>query len=158
MNIRITSRPAVFIAVLLISLIGFCLVLQATPEGAGLSDDSIAYIAGARSMVAGHGYREAWLASNQPVTHFPPAFPSVLAFFGFLGIDPLHAARFVNALLFGLSAGLLGILAWRMTPSLTAGLVLAGLFVLSGDLLQVHAVAMSEPLFIFLSLLSLLDV
>src|SRR5215211_1262345 len=154
MNIRVTSRSAIFVAVLLISVIGVILVLQATPEGAGLSDDSIAYIAGARSMLAGRGYREAWLASNQPVTHFPPAFPAVLAFFGFLGIDPLHAARFVNAFLFFLSAGLLGILAWRMTPSLTAGLVLTGLFVLCGDLLQVHAVAMSEPLFIFLSLLS----
>jgi len=154
MNIRVTSRLAIFVAVLLIAVIGFLLVLQATPEGAGLSDDSIAYIAGARSMVAGHGYREAWLASNQPVTHFPPAFPSVLALFGFIGIDPLHAARFVNAFLFFLTAGLLGILAWRMTPSLTAGLVIAGLFVLSGDLLQVHAVAMSEPLFIFVSLLS----
>lgn len=154
MNIRVTSRFAIFVALLLIAVIGVLLVLQATPEGAGLSDDSIAYIAGARSMVAGHGYREAWLASNGPVTHFPPAFPAVLAFFGFLGVDPLHAARFVNALLFGLSAGLLGTLAWRMVPSLTAGLVLGGLFVLSSDLLQVHAVAMSEPLFISLSLLS----
>lgn len=154
MNIRVTSRSAVLVALLLISILGMILVLQATPEGAGLSDDSIAYIAGARSMVAGQGYREAWLASNQPVTHFPPAFPSVLAFFGLFGIDPLHAARVVNAVLFGLNAGLLGILAWRMTPSLTAGLVLAGLFVLSSDLLQVHAVAMSEPLFIFLSLLA----
>lgn len=154
MNFRVTSRSAIFVALLLIAVIGVVLVLQATPEGAGLSDDSIAYIAGARSMVAGHGYREAWLASDQPVTHFPPAFPSVLAIFGFLGADPLHAARFVNALLFGLSAGVLGILAWRMVPSLTAGLVLAGLFVLCADLLQVYSVAMSEPLFIFLSLLS----
>ena len=154
MNIRVSSRFAIFIALLLISVLGFIFVLLATPEGAGLSDDSIAYIAGARSMVAGQGYREAWLASNQSVTHFPPAFPAVLAFFGFLGIDPLHAARYVNAFLFFLTAGLLGILVWRMTPSLTAGLVIAGLFVLSGDLLQVHAVAMSEPLFIFVSLLS----
>lgn len=144
-----------FIALVLIAVIGVLLVLQATPEGAGLSDDSIAYIAGARSMVAGNGYREAWLASNGPVTHFPPAFPAVLAFLGYLGIDPLHAVRWVNALLFGAGAFMLGILAWRMTPSLTAGLVLAGLFVLSGDLLQVYAAAMSEPLFIFLSLLSL---
>jgi 4-amino-4-deoxy-L-arabinose transferase-like glycosyltransferase len=144
-----------FVALVLIAVLGVVLVLQATPEGASLSDDSIAYIAGARSIVAGNGYREAWLASDQPVTHFPPAFPAVLAFFGTLGIDPLHAVRWVNALLFGASAFMLGILAWRMTPSLTAGLVLAGLFVLSGDLLQVHTAAMSEPLFIFLSLLSI---
>ncbi|HET9915035.1 MAG TPA: phospholipid carrier-dependent glycosyltransferase, partial [Anaerolineales bacterium] len=147
-------RLASLLALGLIALIGMLLVIRTTPDGLGLSDDSIAYIAGARSMAAGNGYREAWLASNQPVTHFPPAFSSVLAFFGLLGMDPLRAARWVNALLFGLNAGLLGILGWRMTPSLTAGLVLAGLFVLSKEMFQVHAVTMSEPLFIFLSLLS----
>src|SRR6187401_726672 len=151
----IPPRLASFFALLLISLIGIVLVLRATPEGLGLSDDSIAYIAGARSMLAGDGYREAWLASNGPVTHFPPGFSSVLAFFGLFGLDPLRGARLVNALLFGLNAGLLGILAWRMTPSLSAGLVIAALFVLNSEILQVHAVAMSEPLFIFLCLLSL---
>ena len=150
----IRPRLAAFLALGLIALLGMVLIIKTTPDGLGLSDDSIAYIAGARSMVAGNGYREAWLASNQPVTHFPPAFSSVLAFFGFFGIDPLRAARWVNALLFGLNAGLLGILGWRMTRSLMMGLVLAALFVANGEMFQVHAVAMSEPLFIFLSLLS----
>ena len=150
----IRPRLASFIALSLISIFGVLLVIRATPQGLGLSDDSIAYIAGARSMAAGNGYREAWLASDQPVTHFPPSFSSVLAFFGLFGIDPLHAVRWVNALLFGLNAALLGILGWRMTPSLSAGLVLAALFVASGEMFAVHAVAMSEPLFIFLSLLS----
>ena len=154
MDSRASLRLASFLSLLLLAVTGTLLIFRATPEGLGLSDDSIAYVAGARSMLAGHGYREAWLASNGPVTHFPPAFPSVLAFFGLFGLDPLRAARFVNAALFGLNAGLLGILAWRMTPSLTAGLVLAALFVGSGEMLQVHAVAMSEPLFIFISLLS----
>ena len=148
------SRFVSFVALILVALSGMFLIIQATPNGLGLSDDSIAYIAGARSMAAGEGYREAWLASDQPVTHFPPVFSSVLAFFGMLGMDPLRAARWVNALLFGLNAALLGILGWRMTPSLTAGVVLAALFVASGELFSVHAVAMSEPLFIFLSLLA----
>jgi len=151
---RFNPRLASFLTLILLAVIGTFIVLQATPEGLGLSDDSIAYIAGARSMLAGNGYREAWLASNQPVTHFPPGFSSVLAFFGLFGLDPLRGTRFVNALLFGVNAGMLGILVWRMTPSLTAGLVAAALFVASGDLLQVHVVAMSEPLFIFLSLLA----
>jgi 4-amino-4-deoxy-L-arabinose transferase-like glycosyltransferase len=154
MNSRDSLRLASFLSLLLLSVAGTFLVLRATPEGLGLSDDSIAYIAGARSLLAGEGYREAWLATNQPVTHFPPGFSSVLAFVGLFGLDPLRGARFVNALLFGLSTGLLGILVWRMTPSLTAGLVLAALFVLNGEILQVHAVAMSEPLYIYLSLLS----
>jgi hypothetical protein len=136
----------------LLAGLGVILVLMATPEGLGLSDDSIAYVAGARSMLAGHGYREAWLASNGPVTHFPPGFASVLALVGMLGLDPLRAARFVNAMLFGLNATLMGILGWRMTRWLPAGPAVAALFVASGSFLRVHAVAMSEPLFIFLSL------
>src|SRR5512145_253050 len=150
-NLRLAS----FLLLFLLFVIGTLLILRTTPEGLGLSDDSIAYIAGARSLLAGDGYREAWLASNGPVTHFPPGFSSVLAFFGLFGLDPLRGARFVNALLFGLNAGLLGILVWRMTPSLTAGLVIAALFVTNSQMLQVHAAAMSEPLFIFLSLLAL---
>ncbi len=152
MTPRDSLRLASFLSLILLMATGTFLVLRATPEGLGLSDDSIAYIAGARSLLTGDGYREIWLATSQPVTHFPPGFSSVLAFFGLFGLDPLRGARFVNAILFGLSAGLLGVIAWRMTPSLTAGLVLAALFVLNGDLLQVHSVAMSEPLFIFLSL------
>ena len=154
MNPRDYQRLASFLGLVLLMVTGTFLVLRATPEGLGLSDDSIAYIAGARSLLDGNGYREAWLASNQYVTHFPPGFSSALTFFGWFGLDPLRGARFLNALLFGLNAGLLGILAWRMTPSLTAGVVLAALFILNGDLLQIHAVAMSEPLFIFLSLLA----
>lgn len=155
MSYQAKLHLASFLTLLLIAITGTIFLLRATPEGLGLSDDSIAYIAGARSLLAGHGYREAWLASNGPVTHFPPGFSSVLAFVGLFGLDPLRGARLVNALLFGLNAGLLGILAWRMTPSLTAGFVLAGLFVMSSEMLQVHAVAMSEPLFLFFLLLSL---
>jgi hypothetical protein len=152
MTYQAKLRLAAFLTLFLFSMTGTLLILQATPEGLGLSDDSIGYIAGARSMLAGDGYREAWLASNGPVTHFPPGFSSVLALFGLFGLDPLRGARLVNSVLFGLNAGLLGILGWRMTPSLTAGLVLAGLFIGSSEMLQVHAVAMSEPLFILLAL------
>ncbi|HUG34899.1 MAG TPA: phospholipid carrier-dependent glycosyltransferase [Anaerolineales bacterium] len=154
MTSRDSLRLASFLSLILLMVTGTFLVLRATPEGLGLSDDSIAYIAGARSLLEGNGYREAWLVTNSYVTHFPPGFSSALTFIGWFELDPLRGARFLNALLFGLNAGLLGILGWRMTPSLMAGLALAALFILNGDLLQVHTVAMSEPLFIFLSLLS----
>jgi 4-amino-4-deoxy-L-arabinose transferase-like glycosyltransferase len=154
MNKRIGSRFLSFILLGLLAAIGIFLVLRATPEGLGLSDDSIGYIAGARSILAGHGYREAWLASNGPVTHYPPLFSSSLALIGLAGLDPLRGVRFLNASLFGLNTVLLGILGWRMMKSLPAGLLLATLFMVNGSLLGVHAMALSEPLFIFLSLLS----
>ena len=154
MSIRLSMRLLSVVILGVVAAAGVALVLHATPEGLALTDDSIAYIAGARSMLAGNGYREAWLASDGPVTHFPPAFPSALAFLGLFGLDPLRGARFLNALLFGLNTGLMGVLGWRMAKSLIAGLALAGLFVLNGSLLEVHASALSEPLFISLSLLS----
>jgi 4-amino-4-deoxy-L-arabinose transferase-like glycosyltransferase len=151
MNVR---HPlfASFLILVLLALSGTFLILYATPQGMGLFDDSIAYIAGARSILAGQGYREAWLASNQPVTHFPPGFSSVLALIGISGLDPLRGTRLVNALIFGANIFLLGIIGWRMTKSKAAGIVLAVLFLVNGQLFRVHTTAMSEPLYIFFTL------
>lgn len=153
---RLNPRLATFLTFGLLAVIGTALILAATPEGLGLSDDSIAYIAGARSLLAGDGYRAAWLESNQFVTHFPPAFSGTLALTGLLGLNPINGARLINSLLFGLNAALLGLLGWRMTRSSAAGIVLAALFLANDSLLRVHAVTMSEPLFLFFSLAAFL--
>jgi len=150
------SQSLFVIALGLIVLSAIGVLLYSTPEGLGLSDDSIAYIAGARSILAGNGYREAWLASNGPVTHFPPGFSFLLALSGLSGLDPLRGARFLNSILFGANAFLLGIIGWRMTRSQLAGVVLALFFLVNASLFNVHAVAMSEPLYIFFSLAAFL--
>lgn len=150
------SRLASYLTLGLLAILGAFLIVKATPDGLGLSDDSIAYIAGARSLLAGHGYREAWLETNGFVTHFPPVFSGTLAFIGLTGADPLNGVRLLNTLLFGVNAFLLGLLGWRMTKSSLAGIVAAVLFVVNDSLLRVHAVAMSEPLFLFFSLLAFL--
>ena len=154
MTVRLSARFFSIVFLGLLSILGMVLVLRATPEGLTLSDDSIAYIAGARSMLAGHGYREAWIATNGPVTHFPPAYPAVLALLGTFGVDPLRGARLLAVALFGLNTVLLGILGWRMTRWLPAGILLSLLFVLNESLLRLHASALSEPMFIFLTLLA----
>ncbi len=140
----------------MVGLVGIWLVKVSTPNGLSLSDDSIAYIAGARGILSGRGYNEIWLVSSQPITHFPPMFSALLALLGLLGLDPLRGARLLNTLLFGASAILLGVLGWRMVRSRIAGLVLACLFIANSSLLRVHAYAFSESLFIFLSLIAFL--
>lgn len=150
------ANLAFLLALALVAAASVWVLLYSTPEGLSLSDDSIAYIAGARSILAGNGYREAWLASNGPVTHFPPGFSSVLALVGLSGLDPLRGTRFVNALLFGANALLFGVIGWRMTKSQSAGIVLAVLFAVNASLLRAHAAAMSEPLYIFFSLAAFL--
>jgi 4-amino-4-deoxy-L-arabinose transferase-like glycosyltransferase len=147
---------ASFLTFILLALLGVFLILYATPQGLGLFDDSIAYIAGARSILNGEGYREAWLASNGPVTHFPPGFSSLLALVGLSGLDPLRGTRFVNSILFGANIFLLGIIGWKMTKSQIVGIALAFLFLANYSMLRVHSVAMSEPLYIFLTLASFL--
>ncbi|MCQ3935603.1 MAG: hypothetical protein DPW18_01015 [Chloroflexi bacterium] len=148
--------PASFLILSLLAVSGTFLILYATPQGMGLFDDSIAYIAGARSILAGQGYREAWLASNQPVTHFPPGFSTVLALVGLSGLDPLRGTRFVNSLLFGANIFLIGLIGWRMSKSKVAGIALASLFLLNASLFRVHTTAMSEPLYIFFTLAAFL--
>ena len=156
MNRFLTSQLLFVLALGLIAAGATGLILYSTPEGLGLSDDSIGYIAGARSILDGQGYREAWLASNGPVTHFPPGFSAVLALVGLSGLDPLRGARFLNALLFGANALLLGVIGWQMTKSQIAGVLLALLFAVNASLFNAHAVAMSEPLYIFFSLIAFL--
>ena len=148
---------AFFLVIGLFALGGLWLLLYSTPKGLGLNDDSIAYIAGARSIMSGNGYREAWLASNGPVTHFPPGFPGVLALIGLItGLDPLRGARALNGLLFGLNVLLTGWVGWRLTKSRIAGLLVAALTLLNSSFLYIHTRAMSEPLYIFLMLISFL--
>ena len=152
-----TKSPfASFLILGLLALSGTFLILYATPQGMGLFDDSIAYIAGARSILDGQGYREAWLASNQPVTHFPPGFSIVLALVGLSGLDPLRGTRFINALIFGANIFMLGLIGWRMTKSKVAGGVLALLLLVNGQFFRVHTTAMSEPLYIFFTLAAFL--
>jgi 4-amino-4-deoxy-L-arabinose transferase-like glycosyltransferase len=128
-----------------------------TPAGAGLANDSVAYIAGARSILQGKGYSDIWLDSTlEAITHYPPLLSLSLSALGLLGIDPLRGARLLNILLFGVNTTLVGLLGWRMTRSRAAGLWVAGFFLLNASLLRVHVFAMSEPLFLFLSLLAFL--
>ena len=155
-KVNLDKQTAVlFLTLGLLAVGGIWLLAYSTPEGLGINDDSIAYIAGARSIMAGNGYREAWLASNGPVTHFPPGFPAVLAFIGFVtDLDPVRGARALNGLLFGLNIALTGWVGWRMTGSRNAGIIVAALTLLNSSLLYIHTRAMSEPLYIFLMLLS----
>lgn len=83
----------------LLGFAGMLLILVSTSKyGAGLSPDSVNFIAAARSLLSGQGYL------NHDGTVFvwwPPLYPTILAAFGLFGIDPLYAARFFNAFVFG---------------------------------------------------------
>jgi len=150
------KRQYAFVLVLgLLAGLGAWLLKISTPFGLGLTDDAISYIAASRAMLAGKGFTRIWLASGEkPITHWPPLFSALIAIPSFiLSIDPYRGARVVNILIYGLNTALLTWLGWRMTRSYLAGIFLGLLSLSNGILLSMNAYALSEPLYITLTLL-----
>src|SRR5205085_1786539 len=87
--------------------------------------------------------------------HFPPGFSLALAALGRFGLEPGIGPRWLNAALLGATAGLVAYLALLYSRSrisaLLAGLLAAGMT----DMLGVYTMALSEPLYLFSSILAL---
>ena len=151
-------KPALALLLGLLTAAGIWLLTISTPSGLGLIDDAISYIAAARALLAGQGFTRIWLATGlEPITHWPPGFPATLAAISFLfKIDPYRSARVLNVLVFGGNAALLALLGFKMTRSYIASVLLSLLFLSNASILQLHAQALSEPLYIFVSLLAFL--
>ncbi len=151
---------------LVLSIMGTVTILLATrPYGAGLSPDSVGYIATARHIATGAG---AVMYDGTPLLVQPPLYPALLATIDYVfGIDPLSKAHIVNAVLFGLIvylSGLLFLRHWTFADSEAKHLKSSAAFALLGaasvlvaaPLIQVSIMAWSEPLFICLVLLYLI--
>ncbi len=128
-------------------------VIFATPWGIGLSPDSGAYVAGARSLLRGAGFSSPdELGRFVPIIHFPPLYSATLTASALFGADPVQGARWLAAFLFACNIMLAGALGFAVSrsPSLS---VITGLFAGAAlPMVQVHTMAWSEPLFISLQL------
>lgn len=133
------------------SLAGVALIWFATDKyGIGLTPDSVGYIEAGAGMP--QSLRSVWAEQ-------PPFYPVVLAVAHLITDgSPYDAARIVNALAFGVTIMLTGLILRRMLPEhplvAPVGVVLV---LVSLPLLEVFVVALSEPVFICLSLMFLLS-
>jgi hypothetical protein len=141
-------------------------VLAVTRFGLGVSTDSVAYIAEARSFRDGRPlelpvgiyeiYEDVEIGRDSiAAAHFPPLFPVVLALGG-ADDDPASSGRALNALLLAATVLLVAFMVERHTGSRGAALLAASFIALSPALLRTHAMVWSEPLFIALGVLGLL--
>jgi hypothetical protein len=147
-----------------VGLCGIVVVLLSTSRyGVGTLADSAHYIATARSLLAGTGYRS-YASSVQeergyrsdmsaPYTQWPPLFPTLLAAIGLAGVDPQVGARWLNAIAFGLIVFLSGELFARYTTSKVLVVTGAVAVLTSSPLVDFAVMALSEPVFIVLVLL-----
>lgn len=146
-------RTLWWLGLVAIALVGVIFVLRATTLGVGVSPDSTAYISMARGMLIRFGFSFVLQASDD----FPPFYPALLAAGGAVTGDPATAARWINALLFGGNILLIGwILKQILRQSFWAPLVGAGLMLTSVSIVMIHAMAWSEPAFLFLGMSGLI--
>jgi hypothetical protein len=130
--------------------------LWLTRNGAGASGDSVHYMQGASNLLAGNGFSRL-RADGQyiQITGFPPGYSFTLAGLGLAGLPVFDAGRILNAVLLGLNAALVGWLLYRATRSGLLAIVGCWMFSYARNIVQIHSWIMSEPLFLFFSLLAI---
>ncbi len=153
MSIRETGKT--LLPILAVSIAGAMLVLIATHRyGAGVTLDFAAYVASARSLLAGRGYLS---FDGAPFVMWPPLYPTVLALVGLAGFDPAEAAPYLNAVIFGLLIFVSGVWLTRNVKYKPFVYLCLLSIALSAPLLQVSVFALSEPLFALLVMLFIVE-
>jgi hypothetical protein len=139
----------------LAAVAGAALVLLMTARyGAGISPDSAIYLSAARSLAEGHGL---WQFTGEPLVRWAPGYPTVLGVAAAVGLDLPAAARWLNAALFAALIVAAGAWIRRHVRDPRLGAVALAAVVLSPALTRVSVYVWSEPLFLLLALLCLLD-
>ncbi len=153
---KIRQTPYYLLALITLSVIGATAVLFSTRWGIGLSPDSVVYIGAARNLLSGNGLSvPSYSGEFTPMTQYPPLFSIWLAGIGYIGIDPMDGARWLNALLFAANITLVGLVVYASTRSLLPSIFGSLLMMGSLPAVQIHSMAWSEPLFIFFGILGL---
>jgi len=154
---KVDNRFVLIMPLVFLAVAGMVLINAITPYGMGLVNDSVGYIAGARNILAGNGYsRLTGNASPIPITNYPPLFSILISGLMLTGMDALLSAKVLNIVLFGCNIILVGLMAKRLTQSTVFSLLAALFFTISSPIFVAHTYAMTEPLYIFLSLLALI--
>jgi hypothetical protein len=135
-------------------LLGVSLIAYATHWGPVIYSDAAGYITIGQNILAGHGIG-GYTASGRfdLLTYQPPFYPILLAGLGLVGANLVDIARWLNAVLFGSTVILVGNISGRFSGSSIAMAATCGVALCSPILISLYSSAMSEPLFIFLSLL-----
>ena len=116
--------------------------------------DSVHFLSTAINFLAGEGWRS---FTGKPLVSWPPLFPLLLAAFGWVGIEPLAAGRWINATAFGLTILAAG--CWLRSHLRSRWLVLAATATIVASLPLNYWMArfVTEPLFILFTLLALMQ-
>ena len=122
--------------------------------GIGRSPDSVQFVSAARNLVTGDGH---FPGSNLPAL-WPPLFMVVLAAPGVFGVGPVVTASVLHPVILGLVCLVSGLWFYRLTGAPLLALAVTAIIAFSIPLTRVASMVWTEPLFILLTVLSLIYV
>ncbi len=151
---RFWRDPCILLIVLLAGLGAANILVRTATYGAAVSPDSVAYLSTALNFLAGEGWRD---FADRPMATWPPLFPLSLVAFGWVGIEPLEAGRWINATAFGLTILAAG--CWLRSNLRLRWLVLAATAIIAASrpLSDLAARFLTETLFVLFTLLALMQ-
>ena len=142
----------VVLGILAFSLVAGLLVVARTWEyGIGLSPDSVAYVSMARELATGHGA----MAGEHLRPMWPPLFTLLLSAPGVAGVDPIAVGAFLNPVILVCICLIAGLWLYRRTGSGFMGIVVTATLAFSIPLTRVSSFVWTEPLFVLLTVCSL---
>lgn len=152
----IKRDPVLIGMILLFCAAAVVLFLYTTPHGVGLTNDSSAYLGGARSLLNGQGYvRFSGDRLPRPITHFPPLLSLFIAGIARIGsVDVFAAAKILNLICFVLNLLLLIFFIMRLGGRLVMVFFSGVLYLACTPVLQAHAYGLSEALFLVFLVIS----
>ena len=151
---RLRRDPFALLIVLFAGLGTAHILVRTAPYGTVVGTDSVYFLSTAINFLAGEGWRN---FQGTPLVVWPPLFPLLLAAGGWVGIEPLAAGRWINAIAFGLTILAAG--NYLRSNLRSRGLVLAATAAIAASLplSGLAASLMTEPLFVLFTLLALMQ-
>jgi hypothetical protein len=157
MKLHKQANHLIYLVYLLIAFIGGFLAFRAMTWGPWAFSDSSAYVSAARNFASGNGFVIYQSTGEIKILkEFPPFFPVLLSIFGGIKLDYINTLRWWNIFLFSSSTLLISLNIHTATRKHYLSIMAALFFVFSPQIVTIYSSAMSEPLFLFLLLLSLL--
>ena len=158
------SRLAGVLLLTAVAGLGVAGAIAARHDAISGNPDAIVYVEAGDNLLAGRGLsaiERHYTASplrpfqDEPLTHYPPLLPLLIAGVGACGVAPEQAAQGINIFLLGASILLAGGVTYRAGGGSVGAAFAAGAMLLaSPTTLWLHTEAVSEPVFVFLALAS----
>ncbi len=151
---RFRCDPSALLIVVLAGLGTAHILVRTATYGLEVRGDFMVFLSTTINVLAGEGLQD---FTGRPLVGWPPLFVLLLAAFGWVGIEPLAASRWINATAFGLTILASG--GWLRSNLRSRWLTLAATATIAASLplSEFASRLMTEPLLVLLTLLALVQ-